>query len=943
MPNDRGAGGTRQRHGFATIAAAALAAVDSVLARWLPEGRREGHEYKARNPTRADNKPGSFSINVNTGQWADFASDGGARGGDLIALIAYLEGCKQGEAANKLAEFLGLRSGEAPAAPARAAQAADKGGAAPVCPVPDDAPAAPDAHPRHGKASAVWTYRDRDGLELARVCRFDTGKGKEVLPLTCWRDPGGLRWHWRALPEPRPLYGLDRLGDRPGAFVLVTEGEKDADAAALLLPGFAVVTSSNGARSAGKSDWAPLRGRRVLVWPDADGPGAAYAADVVRLATAAGAQSVAIVKPEAIAEHRPESVRGEPLPEGWGAADALAEGIDREALARVLAHMQASKPAGGARRTREPARAPTGQGAPRSGFVEIKQGDARGLRPGVYWQPVGTVRGSGEMVEGEPQFICAPLKVEALTRDATGNEWGRLLTFADPDGTMHTWAMPAAMTARGGDELREELLRQGLEITPDPNRRRRLVEFILGATPGRFARCVGRTGWDRAAFVLPGRVFGDTGEEAVILQTGASEGAKLSSSGTLDEWRRHVSAPCAGNSRLVLSVSMSFAAPCLALCGAEGGGLNLKGDSTMGKSTALWLGASVYGSPLSDGYVRQWKQTDNALESVAALHSDLLLCLDELGQLEAKSAAGVAYLLGNGCGKARSRRDGSLRAPATWRVLFLSTGEIGLANLMQEAGGRERGGMAVRVVDLPADAGAGLGVFDVVPEGMRPGEFADALRAAASRYHGTAINGFLDALTKNLEQARGFLREYVPSLAADLAGTDAAGQVRRVAQRFALIAAGGRLASEFGLTGWEAWEAPDAVRRCFADWLANRGSKGESEPAAMLAQVRHFLEQNGEARFSGYDRGEDDRAPRTLMRCGWRKKAEGGGQEYLIFPESFRHEVCAGFDAREVARLLVKCGALMPQGDSATRKERMPDGALMRVYRVLPAIWDAVP
>ena len=110
----------------------------------------------------------------------------------------------------------------------------------------------------------------------------------------------------------------------------------------------------------------------------------------------------------------------------------------------------------------------------------------------------------------------------------------------------------------------------------------------------------------------------------------------------------------------------------------------------------------------------------------------------------------------------------------------------------------------------------------------------------------------------------------------------------------------------------------------------------------MLAAVRHFLEQNGEARFSPFDRGEDDKSPRTLMRCGWRKKTPEG-HEFLIFPESFRHEVCNGFDAREVARLLVKCGALMPQGDSATRKERMPDGALMRVYRVLPAIWEAVP
>jgi uncharacterized protein (DUF927 family) len=939
MPNDRG---TRQRHSFATIAAAALSSADQVLSRWLPQGKREGHEWKARNPTRNDSRPGSFSINVNTGRWADFAAD--ARGGDLVALVAYLEGCSQGAAADKLAEFLGLRSGEAPAAPARAAPAPANDGAAPVCPVPDDAPAAPAAHPKHGTPSAVWVYRDRDGRELARVCRFDKGEGrKEILPLTCWRDPGGLRWHWKALPEPRALFGLDRLADRPGASVLVTEGERDADAAAALLPAFVCVTSSNGARSAAKADWAPLRGRRVLVWPDADAPGAAYAADVARLAAAAGAQSVVILKPEAIAEHRPASQRAEPLPEGWGAADALAEGIDGEALARVLEFMQASKPAGGARRTREPARATTGQGAPRSGFVEIKQGDARGLRPGIYWQPVGADRGSGEVVEGEPQFICAPLKVEALTRDATGNEWGRLLSFADPDGTPHTWAMPASLCARGGDELREELLRQGLEITPDPNRRRRLVEYILGADPGRFARCVGHSGWHSGAFVLAGQTIGDTGAEAVIIQAGAGDGAKLASAGTLDEWRRHLSQPCRGNSRLVLSVSMSFAAVCLGLCGAEGGGVHMRGGSSAGKSTAMMAAASVFGLPTTEGYVKQWRTTENALEGLAAMHSDLLLCLDEVGQLEPKSAAGAAYMLANGSGKARSRRDGSPRASATWRVLFLSNGEIGLSDLIAEGGGRQRAGVEVRVIDLPSDAGAGLGVFDVVPEGMQPGAFADALRAAAVRYHGTPLLAFVNALTANLEQARGFLREYVPNLAADLAGTDAAGQVRRVAQRFALIAAGGRLASEFGVTGWEPWEAPDAVRRCFADWLSARGSKGEAEPAAMLAAVRHFLELHAEARFSSFDRGEDDRAPRTLQRVGWRKKAEGGGQEFLIFPESFRHEVCAGFDAREVARLLVKVGALMPQGDSATRKERMPDGSNMRVYRLLPALWDAVP
>ncbi|MBV6415128.1 MAG: hypothetical protein OMOMHJEC_02971 [Xanthomonadales bacterium] len=930
-----------QRQSFATIAAAALASVDAVLSRWLPEGKREGHEWTARNPTRADNRAGSFRVNLKSGRWSDFAT--GDRGGDLVSLVAYLDGCTQGTAADALAVFLGIQSGTTDAPkPAKAAKPAAE--SSPASPVPTDAPPAPAAHSKHGRPATVWVYRDSEGRELVRVCRFDKPGGKDVLPLSCWRDPGGLRWHWRALPEPRPLYGLDRLAERPAAPVLVTEGEKDADGAAALLPGFAVVTSPGGARSAAKADWAPLRGRRVLVWPDGDAPGAAYAADVARLAKAAGALSVAIVKPEDLAALRPAERAAEPMPDGWGAADAAPAGIPTDALAAALDALQApaaTKP--GARRAKAPQGREGGSSAPRAGFVLIGPDDHRGLRPGVYWCPVGSDRATGEAVEGEPQFICSPLRVEAKTRDAAGGEWGRLLTWTDAEGRAHTWAMPASMTARGGDELREHLLSEGLEIATDPNRRRRLADYIMGAELDRFARCVARTGWHGGVFVLPDRTIGDTGAEPVILQTGAGDGTKLATAGTLDDWRASVALPCAGNSRLVFALSLGFAAVCLGLCGAEGGGFHLRGRSSAGKSTALAVAASIFGPAAPDGYVRQWKATDNSLESVAALHSDLLLCLDEIGQLEARSAAGVAYLLANGAGKSRARRDGSLRAPATWRVLFLSNGEIGLGDLMTEAGGRARAGMEVRVVDIPADAGAGLGLFDHVPEGQTPGAFADALRAAVRKHHGTALLAYLEALAADPDGMRAYLVRYIGTFADELAGSSAAGQVRRVAQRFALVAAAGVLASHAGVTGWDSEEAPQAVRRCFADWLAARpAGRGESEPADMLAAVRHFLEQNGEARFAGWDRGEDDRAPRTLARCGWRRKSDTG-QEFLIYPESFRQEVCKGFDAREVARVLARCGALQPEGDSMTRTVRLPSGEKARVYRVLPTIWEVEP
>jgi hypothetical protein len=98
----------RTRVDFAVVRAAALAHLPELLARWLPDGELSGREYTARNPRRVDRRAGSMRVNVDTGRWADFAVDG-ARGGDPIALAAYLAGCSQLEAARRLADALGLR------------------------------------------------------------------------------------------------------------------------------------------------------------------------------------------------------------------------------------------------------------------------------------------------------------------------------------------------------------------------------------------------------------------------------------------------------------------------------------------------------------------------------------------------------------------------------------------------------------------------------------------------------------------------------------------------------------------------------------------------------------------------------------------------------------------------------------------------------------------
>ena len=92
---------------FVVINRAALSVLPSLLDRWLPGGRREGREYTARNPLRADRRPGSFRINLNTGRWADFAT--GDAGGDVISLSAYLHSISQAEAARRIAGMLGIK------------------------------------------------------------------------------------------------------------------------------------------------------------------------------------------------------------------------------------------------------------------------------------------------------------------------------------------------------------------------------------------------------------------------------------------------------------------------------------------------------------------------------------------------------------------------------------------------------------------------------------------------------------------------------------------------------------------------------------------------------------------------------------------------------------------------------------------------------------------
>lgn len=171
----------------------------------------------------------------------------------------------------------------------------------PIVPVPKDAKPFSFRHPAYGLPKAKWPYHDTEGFLVGYAARFEftntAGKpDKEVLPITyCELDGGGRGWRSRALKPKRPLFRLPQLLRAAGAPVLVTEGEKKAERAAALFPDYVTTTTWGGSKAAHLSDFAPLAGRRVTIWPDNDLPGKAYASQVAELALEAGAEAAFVV------------------------------------------------------------------------------------------------------------------------------------------------------------------------------------------------------------------------------------------------------------------------------------------------------------------------------------------------------------------------------------------------------------------------------------------------------------------------------------------------------------------------------------------------------------------------------------------------------------------------------------------------------------------------
>ena len=439
-----------------------------------------------------------------------------------------------------------------------------------------------------------------------------------------------------------------------------------------------------------------------------------------------------------------------------------------------------------------------------------------------------------------PIKLCSYIDVEAEGYDRRGGGRCRLVRFADTFGKIRK----ATVMMSEQNSVLATLADQGLSLyrANAQGGNAHVAEFIRTRDVERYFQTTDSYGWLELGkkFIIPNATFGDADGQETIYNGETEHAPQYGQGGTLQQWQDTIGTNAKHSSRVAFAVCMAFASPLLRFTNEGSGGFHLVGKSSMGKTTAIRAGVSVWGQVLEDaGEMKvSWNATGNGLELAAKSHTDLPLFIDELGQGENARVdfEQVVYMLGNGVGKRRMTKDAKGSTLSNWRLLFLSAGEYTAAQMMERLRRRDVAtGAEIRMATIDAiPVSEELGVFESIPRGMNSKELADTFSEFGSRFYGTAGVAFMEALIADVERRGGVeaVREHIAKGVADWVNVHARsydGQIQRVAKRFALVAVAGELATEYSVLPWSTGEASNFADACFRSFVENFETSEQKE------------------------------------------------------------------------------------------------------------------
>ena len=364
------------------------------------------------------------------------------------------------------------------------------------------------------------------------------------------------------------------------------------------------------------------------------------------------------------------------------------------------------------------------------------------------------------------------------------NQWksdsGRSVKFKNRYGDTVTLNLSDAQDLNVPSAVRRLLLDRCFRIEErSPNKQGSLADYLLNMKAPR-KQLVRKTGWTqtnegRYYFVRPDKVIGDGDNQEIVYQSNSEEPAPIIRHGTFKDWQERVSKYAPYSSRIVFAMSAEFSAPLLELASGLGNQLfHFVGTSSCGKSTALEIASSIEGD-LKDGKLPNWDTRKGGLENSCLDANDGIFFLDEIGVCDKPKEIPIwIYAICHGMGTARANSNMTAKARRTWTLLGLSTGEVGLREIAVINNANTHTGQEIRFANIPADVGAGFGIFEYVPPEFESSfRFVEYLKTERERNNGHALDIFLERLVslrnENEPELRAFLdskiREFVDLLA----------------------------------------------------------------------------------------------------------------------------------------------------------------------------------
>lgn len=459
---------------------------------------------------------------------------------------------------------------------------------------------------------------------------------------------------------------------------------------------------------------------------------------------------------------------------------------------------------------------------------------------------------------------------------------------------------------------------------------------------------VTRLGAFRHFYVRPDRVIGVPLQpvETALGPLNPDMLGKYRCRGSLKDWQKKIGELCKGNTRLMFAASLACTGPILPfVSGPRTGGFQVSGPAEKGKTAAAMVAGSIWGchrdSVLKEkGFAESWNTTVNELERTAQAHSDALLILDETNLAGANEKERAHAVLGGAFRLSENMQKGRFNEArrAAWRLYFLSTSNLTLDELADQAGvpidDQHRG----RLVDIVLPTGAGtFGIYEDLHGFDDGAALTDAIKSRCRSVFGTPGYQLVRkiyrspnsrAAAKRFVSAR---RIYYVKRLKRVAALQGLKPLGRATDRFATVYAAGCLAIKYGIFTWNRTDMFRAVLSCQLDGLV--AAQRISNPVATLRRklVDHLLQMR--PRFLDLNRRKPSAASHVFGSVpGYSHTHQGTDWLYITSPE-LKTIIGVGKAARDLKRRLTGENVMAGTGRRGLVQRPIFDGKGNKGYR----------